>query len=705
MSQSSWIEPQTQPFQGCPPVPQSIMTASRCELTDVQMQIVGTLPQDLQGHVFMVAPVGSVNSGGLPYPNGDSLLCGDGMIYRLDFDSPNNQVGVSTRLVKPPDYYADKATRHGSKYDKYRFRNHGITRFSLTLGVRNQLNTAFLPMKFAQDSQERLLVTYDAGRPYEIDTQTLEVVTPIGTNLEWESELRGYNAPFSPFLSTAHPAFDHHTQEMFTVNFGRSLGNFLDTIPLIYDLEQLPQEIDEFFTELSSFLKVDFFKDIFDFFSQSLKSTLQLYVKLIENLTNLKIDDFVYLIRWDGQHRLERWKLVLPDGSPMPIERSMHQIGVTRDYVVLMDTAFATGLEQVLNNPFPENKKAETLLRDLLEGPTSSDSLIYLVRRADLKRGQFPGSSQQEVEVLVQKGVLTLPTAHFLVDYDNPDGKIVLHAAHICGMKVAEWVRQFDVSAYNSQNPVPSYLWGMENSETDIGRVGRYLIDGETGDIVESHVISDAECTWGVELYAYPDRDPQTQQPLDRLEDIYWCSFGLWKDLMTQFIADLYKNYRDRQVPLAKVLDLANKGIPAYLFHLHASSTEALRISDRYEFPPGYMTLSPQFIPRQGAEKPTDGYIVCTVWYEDKNEFWIFDANYLSKGPLCQLSHPSLNFSLSLHTAWLPSIGRRQATYFIDVREDYKELVHQAAQNHPDIQDLFEQEVYPHFEPALNLNP
>lgn len=402
MSQESCIETKSQHLQGYPKVPKSIMKASRCDLTDIQMQICGNLPQDLQGHVFMVTPVGSVNSGGLPYPNGDSLLCGDGMIYRLDFDS-QDEVRLTTRLVKPPDYYADKATHYNSKYEKYRFRNHGLTRFSLCLGIRNQLNTAFLPMKFGSDSQERLLITYDAGRPYEIDTKTLEVVTPIGTNQEWQSEFNGYNVPFPPFLSTAHPAFDSHTQQMFTINYGRSLANFLDVIPFIYDLEQLPQEIDEFLTALASFLRVNFLKDIFDFFSQSLQMFLQLYVKFVEKLTNLKIDDFVYLISWDGAGALERWKLILPDGSPVPIDQSIHQIGVTKDYVVIMDTAFATGLEQVLNNPLPENKKAEILLRDLLEGPTSPDSLVYIVRRADLKAGQFPAFNQQEVEVLVKK--------------------------------------------------------------------------------------------------------------------------------------------------------------------------------------------------------------------------------------------------------------------------------------------------------------
>lgn len=92
-------------------IPSSILSASRCELSDLSLQIEGNLPEDLQGHFFMVAPVGSVNSGGLPYPSGNSLLNGDGMIYRLDFNPPG-QVQVTTKLVTPPDYYYDLVTDH-----------------------------------------------------------------------------------------------------------------------------------------------------------------------------------------------------------------------------------------------------------------------------------------------------------------------------------------------------------------------------------------------------------------------------------------------------------------------------------------------------------------------------------------------------------------------------------------------------------------
>ncbi len=679
----------------CPPVPESIMTTSRCELSDIKMQIRGELPDDLQGHVFIVAPVGSVTSGDAPDADGTSLLGGDGMIYRLDFDR-KGEVGLKTRLLKPPCYYADKATRPGSQYAKYGFRNHGISRFSLSLGFRNELNSAFLPIKFRDDSNERLLVTYDAGRPYEIDTETLEVVTPIGANTEWRSET-SLKFPFPPVLSTAHPVFDPHKSEMFAVNYGRSLGNFLETIPFIYEVDELPEQVDELLKELARFIQSqDLVKSFLKTFSQMSQDILDFYLELIERITKIEIKDFVYLIRWDGVSNIERWKLVLPDGTPVKIQQSMHQIGVTEDYVVLMDTAFTTGLEQVINNPFPHSKGVERIIRELLSRPALPDSILYIVRRADLKVGQRPACSQQEVEVVARRVVIPLEAAHFLVDYKNLDGHITLHVAHICATDVSEWLRTYDISAFAPYNSVPSRLRGMQQDEMDISRVGRYTIDPESGEILDSKVIYDSKCTWFVALYAYRDMLPPGQSP-GQLDNIYWVSLGLWKELMTQFIIDLYKDYKYRAVPVKEMLRLAETGKPACLFRMYTSN-ESLEISDRYEFPGGYIASSPQFVPRRDGEgSSTDGYIVCTVFTPDSSEIWIFDAPNLAKGPRCRLSHPSLKFSLTIHTAWLQKIAPRTASYHIPVRQDYQGLVKQQSQ---EIQELFETEVYPHFEPT-----
>jgi carotenoid cleavage dioxygenase-like enzyme len=106
------------------------MTPSRDELDNVQLEIFeGHLPDDVQGHVFIVAPVGTVDSGGLPFKDGNSFLNGDGMIYRLDFDRPG-KVSLKSRIVKPLDYWIDEATKKGTQFEKLGFGNHGIVRLS-----------------------------------------------------------------------------------------------------------------------------------------------------------------------------------------------------------------------------------------------------------------------------------------------------------------------------------------------------------------------------------------------------------------------------------------------------------------------------------------------------------------------------------------------------------------------------------------------
>jgi Retinal pigment epithelial membrane protein len=645
----------------CPPVPQSIMTASRDELNHVELEIfAGHLPDDLQGYVFIVAPVGTVESGGLPFKNGDSFLNGDGMVYRLDFNQ-KGKVALKTRIVKPLDYYFDAGTQ-GTKLG---FRNHGILRFSLLLGARNELNTAFLPVKFSQDESERLLVTYDAGRPYEINTNTLELITPVGSNKEWRPE-----APlpylFPPIFSTAHPAFDTYTHEMFGVNYGRSLENFIESVPALEEIDKLFPEVRQFWEQFKG------------------------------------LEDFVYLIRWDGSNPLERWTLINSDGSPVSIKQTIHQIGVTKDYVILMDTAFSTGLEQLLTNPFPENKELERILRSFLESAPSPDSILYIVSRSDLQKGQRPALNEPEVKVVVRKVVIPLEAAHFLVNYDNPDDKITLHVAHICGWDVAEWLRQYDISAYQPHNKMPDYLPGMELNEMDISRLGRYVIDGKSQEQkpIESKVISDLESTWGLGLYAYLDRLSSGKTP-GQLDNIYWISFGLWKDLMTHFMCYLYRNYKYQQVPQSEVLSLAQMGVPACLLRLE---TQSMEIGDRYQFPPGYIVSSPQFMPRRGSQgSSTDGYIACTIFTPERNEIWIFNAEALSQGPMCKLRHRSLNFTFTLHTAWLEQIEPRSSQYKISLKEDYNDL----AKNYQcppefqkEIEELFAKELYPRFEQA-----
>ncbi|PSB45507.1 lignostilbene-alpha,beta-dioxygenase [Cyanosarcina cf. burmensis CCALA 770] len=626
--------------QESPRVPLSIVNANRDELPDLTMEIAeGNLPSDLQGHVFLVVPAGTVDSKGLPYENGNTCLNGDGMIYRLDFNQPG-EVRLKRRLAKPPDYIADEKTQNipiPLLRDLLRFRNHGLIRFSFLLGSRNELNTGFLPMKFPGESNERLLVTYDAGRPYEIDTETLDLVTPVGAMEEWEAAIDWPDYQFKPILSTAHPVFDTYKHQMFTVNYARSLRKYIgDIISKLIEAEKHEK-----------------------------KKWLSVVRELFEKVWNRDSwnNDFVYLMRWDGIGSLERWRLIYPDGSPVTIRQSMHQIGVTEDYVVLMDTAFATGIEQIINN-FPDLPLVDE--RELARIEPSPDSTIYIIRRDDLQEGKKT--------VVAQRVVIPLEAAHFLMDYENSGNKITLHAAHICAWDVAEWLRKSDRSPYD-RLPVSPRLSGTQQSPMDISRMGRYVIDVNNLKIEEKVVIDHPDCTWGAGLFTYLDRLPSSGMTPKKLDNIYWVSFGLWQQLTTEFMREQYEDYPYRKVALDQVLQIAKAGKPSCLFRLNTASNESMRIDDDdyFEFPPGYIALSPQFIPRSlGEESSANGYIMCTVFTPDRDEIWIFDAENLNvEKPLCKLYHPQLNFGLSLHTTWLQNLSPAQNKYRVAIEEDY----------------------------------
>lgn len=686
-------------------VPKSLLTAHRNELQALPLKLLDPtlpLPSDVQGYLFVIAPAGSVDSNGLPYEDGTPLFNGDGMVYRFDFTQPET-VTVTTSLTKTPDFYADLATQAGTPYADHGFQNHGISRYTNSLGFRNQPNTAFVPFRFATDDRDRLLVTTDAGRPYEIDTETLALATPVGSNQEWQPEATSLS-PFLPVLSTAHPYFDAAKKEFITVNYGRSIASFLKMIPALEEAERLPEELLQWLEAIARLIHLEALVQFLAQWASKLSvELLHLFFKLLGELSGVGNEDFVYLIRWDGQGDLERWRLMLPDGSPVGIRQGLHQIGVTRNYIILIETGFVVGMEEVLNHPFPKDKNLEQLLRRLLANPPASTSQVYLIRRADLVNGQYPARSDVEVEITVQPTEFPMEVLHFAADYDDSDGNLTLHVGHWCAGDASEWVRDYDVLAADPTTPAPAWLEGMHIRGTDIGRLSRYVIQPETGEVLEAKTILSDPATWGVALYTFRDALP-TQQPAHRIKTIYWYSEGIFPELMTQFDIHLFQDYRYRFVPIETLLERAKAGLgqPTCLFRL---DTDTMTIVDSYAFACGaepggtsFVVNSPQFMPRTGAgDDPTDGYIACTVFVEARSELWLFDGQDLAKGPVCKLGHPDLVFGSSLHTVWLPEVGPRTATYGVPVRQDYEALVKQKAQDWPEIETLFENEVYPHF--------
>ena len=209
-----------------------LLYTSRNEV-DGELEIFeGQVPDDIQGSFYVCYPVGSVNSDGLPFPekllNGDHnpeaatpIMNGDGMAVRVTM-KPGEKTTVRSRILKTPCYWADVNSRYGTKhYEVLGFRNFGISRMSMGLGARNEVNTALIPVHFKDSENPYLLATYDVGRPFIMDPESMELITPVGWNKEWVQGTPPFLPwPFKLVQSTAHPTFDPVTRELSSLDDG-----------------------------------------------------------------------------------------------------------------------------------------------------------------------------------------------------------------------------------------------------------------------------------------------------------------------------------------------------------------------------------------------------------------------------------------------------------------------------------------------------
>lgn len=694
----------------------------------------GELPSDLHGSVFIISAAGNAASKAvnltdphtvLPSKDGwTSILNGDGMVYRLDFNQNSEtntceSASLLNRFLHTPSFFADRMTSDSDTYDKFKFLNWGLARISPSVGMSEQVSTAFLPMLFPGSETSRLLATWDVGRPYEIDPDSLKIIAPVGLMKDWEPVVENifdfYPVPFPQNMSSAHPCFDPETGEMFTINIVKSLYNLVQIFRLGgFDFKKWAVSLSEN-SPLSRILKV----------------FLAFCIGWVEIFLDIGRHNGTYLVRWDGSNSLKKWKITYK-GCPVKIKSTMHQMGLSKDYIVLTETAFKLVLEDFIpyiqlelqkkaqkNNQSVSSEEVQEeitswmkFIRKYLTFPQLPDTKFYIVPRAKLKSVESGGSIEAE------RFIIQGECNHYLVDYDNPNHEVTIHAALNKAADAAEFIHKDDTSPFAGQEP--GELAGMFGNTMAVNCPAMYVVDGRTGMKAKEEVLQFDESeyfTWSIGLYAYRD-----DLPTQEFEDIYWLGFGAWQDIQTQFLFNLYKDYIHREMPLEDLMEVTKKGVPTILSRLHIDrqANPMLSVADAYKMPGQYFTNSPQFVPCKDSTGSTDGYIICTAIYSDNpisesedelsdsawsnnSELWIFDASNLKQGPLCRLSHPKLNFSFTVHTTWLKEPAPSPTREY-DVREDFEELVRKATERNPfchadpqNVLDLFK-EVYEAFE-------
>ena len=588
----------------------------------------GELPPDLFGHIFIA---GSIANPGRP------AFSGEGTIYRVDLEGGAPTLKQS--VFRPPCYLLDQAIQHSGRGGLLKFHDLGLTRLSPLLGVRTVLSNSPIAL------HDRMIITTDAGRPWEFDPVTLELVTPIGQMDEWVGAIP---APwlFPLVLTSAHPAEDEHSGELFTVNYANAGGGN---------------------------------------------------------------PGFTHLVRWSRGGPLEHFQLIDDNGEPIVIEQCVHQVALTRNHVILQDSAFVVEMRQMAFDA------AELLLpglpiRDLLGGsqmraqrPTT---VLYLIPRHALQP-RSGGVATAPATVQARRVEIPGESVHFFVQYDD-DEHLELIVPHTPTLDVSEWVHKGEVMLDGSR--ATEEIAGMQiPCALTRGYLAVHTIDPYNGELLASRMTRSDE-TWGLALGTHAGN--RQRRPI---EAVFFNTSGFAPELVPQRVL---KTYHDRVD--AAMMPIATGKEPR-LLDFDVPTGEILS----YLCPHGWSLLSPTFVPRRDSTGgPRDGYLVCLAHAADTvprqpgtsgEEIWIFDAADISIGPICRLGHPELDFAFTVHSSWVPQLRPSPRDYHVAMADDldvdhvtrrsFGQLAFwdifsaavSSAMQHDTIKKLLREQVLPHF--------
>lgn len=638
-----------------PDVPVSVLTAARRELSRVALELVDPtrpLPTELFGHYFLVAPVGTFSSNGRrPHAGLTTVMNGDGLVLRVDFD--RGTATATARLARTPDFVADEVTMADPALAWLRFRDVGIARIGL-LGARDFLNTAFLPAWPRGALPREMYLAFDSGRPFSIDPTTLDVRAPLAPLDFWHKETFA-SAPFPIVLTPAHPVFDPHTDELWTVNYTRS------PLDILLHCAWLPPALLPHARFLAAALRGARAVG----HGPLARSILWLARKLSAVAHRLAEDALAelgedvgipptrtYVVRRSKDGSLAKVELEDHAGDPVEIKQSVHQVAVTRNWFVLLDTAFKLGVSELYNDPLPQEEGLEEIVRTLFTRPQLPCTVFWVVPRDAVDRAIAAG----DTKVLARRVEIPVEATHFLADYDDTDG-LVVHVGHSPATDLSEWVRPYDRNPYDGEE-TPRVGGFLAVGAMDVGRLGRHVIDPQTGHVTESQMLADDRLTWAVSLYAARDVGTDAAPP-ERIEKLFWATEGAYPELYTEFVHDLYAKYPHRKTPLAEIEAMGRTGgRPSAILRI---DTKTMTIEDSVVFPDGTMPSSLQVIPHPTKTGALDGWLVGTMFTPTGTEIWIWDPRTLAT-PISKLRYPEPAFGFSLHCAWLPSIAPRAIT-------------------------------------------
>ncbi|HEU4537712.1 MAG TPA: carotenoid oxygenase family protein, partial [Polyangiaceae bacterium] len=368
----------------------------------------GTLPEGLSGRTYTtVFSYESVMAGpGLAAaPN---MLTAPGRMLTIDFSSgePGGVVPVATTTIQNEAWHLRALAPNA-------FVRSDFAEFSW-FGISNLSNTCAIPAFAASaDGQPkegvRLLISYDAGRPIEVNPQTLEYVTPVGRATNYHAAVGSLFGPM--IMTTGHPVYDP--------DFDRGRPRLVYT--------NLVPRVTSFFT------------------------------------FNTPVSADLYLLTWDGGREGPTPPLrVCENGKPVVLaQASAHQICLTANYVVVMQATLVLDTASLLKPLSPLlrqqiarafggrvprhidsfDDKMSSYLKAAVQ-PSHTD--LFFIAKSELRKALGSGSGSVEAK----RVRLDWEATHAVADYDDRGGVVTLYCQHNVGADPADQIEPGDELLY-----------------------------------------------------------------------------------------------------------------------------------------------------------------------------------------------------------------------------------------------------------------
>ena len=610
----AWVSKTKAPLPGLtvapgprPGIPDAGMQCSDDPIPRTRLKVLaGTLPAGIGGSVFLSGPKATV---------GQPIWGSEAVIWRFDFDEGG--VAINKEFARNPQWWASKAIEDdgffaGLRKSCFAFKDVGAGFFmSALLGVQDMQNIAPIPL-----SPRLMMVTSDNGRPWILDPDSLDVVRPMGDRVDWKP---GMNLPwpFGMYVTTAHPVLDRPQDPDRSVP---PIEDFPDTVPAS-DVTEAPRHV----------------------YSTNFMPKAPV------------IPGFTHLIRWDVQTtEMEHFRLIdQASGEPLVIDETLHQLQVTQNHVVLLESAFQVNFWLLALNFLTNFGVPSWVIDALTSNPDYPYARFWVIDKNALKKG---GTPDNPVDIEAKPIPIAGESWHFAAPYDDSKG-LHLFVLHTPTADISHYIgkgqKMLDGSTARPELDGFFTNYGLRPAE-----LGLHTVDVEAG-TVKSAWVANEDHTWGLGVHAYRyQARPWLAREMPR---VFMTSGGFYRGGVPQSFYNLYKARAPRvdELPTCQ---------PGSVFALDAKTLSI----DGWELPQGWFTFTPTYMPpvtwTKGAyvedhDKPDgDGHLFVVAISDPTaelpegssgTEVWIFEAGDLAKGPVCRLGLPDLKVGVTVHSCWV----------------------------------------------------